>query len=643
VFWLIAVAFAAVLPHFYTLPLWISAVVLATFLFVFLRARAGYQPLSARIKIPLVFAGLLGILWQYRAPLSQEFCVAILTLFMSLKLTELRARRDLMALIALGYFLLLTHYFQDHGLFTSFWMFGSALLVTASLLVLHDSPGRPVQATLKTAARLLLQALPLMLVFYLFFPRVEGPLWRIPASEASRTGLSGKMSPGQIARLAQSGEIAFRARFAGAPPPRAQLYWRGPVLTRYDGQNWEAEDFPPRPPRVEAMEPTVSYTLTLEAHRQHWLLPLDMPIAYEGVEAFMTRNGLLRSVRPVSSRLQLRMRSAPRYRMDIGRLPRLLEAANLQLPAGYNPKTLALARQWRETSSDGRELAARALAYFRDEPFYYTLEPPLLGVNVIDDFLFNTRRGFCEHYAAAFVTLMRAAGVPARVVTGYLGGEINPVDHFLVVRQSAAHAWAEIWTSETGWRRMDPTAVIPLDRVSPEALAAQSENTPERAADGLSSPGWLTRGRYYWEAANNLWNQWALGYTPERQRALMARLGMKNSDWKALVRVLVFAAFLTLTALAAFILRRRSKARDAVWHIWQTACRRLARKGVDTPAWETPLALAARLMREKPPRVARKDLLAAERLARLVTEARYMPDPPPLAQIRAALKQIGTD
>ena len=461
--WLLAVALVTTLPHGLYQPAWLSGVAGLVLLGVTWRWWRGYQVSSAWLKVLLVFAGCAGILVQYRTLLGRDAGIAMLVLFMAMKLLELKSRRDAIVVVILGYFLLLTHYFHSQDIPTGLWLLASTLVVTGALLQLHGDPQEGPRTILLQAGRLLLQALPLMLLLYLLFPRVSGPLWGLPAdAHAGRTGLSNSMSPGSISELALSDEIAFRARFDGPPPPRAARYWRGPVLNHYDGREWKVEDFRSTPPSLEALGAPYTYTLTLEAHKQHWLLPLDMPSRLpESAElkAEMTSNGLVRSKEPVTSRKNVAFTSHTRYRLGLDDPPGLLQA-NLQLPPGRNPRTLALARSWQRQNPDPAWLVQRALQHFRQEAFSYTLSPPLLGQEAMDDFLFRTRQGFCEHYASAFVILMRAAQVPARVVTGYMGGELNPVDNFLVVRQLDAHAWAEVWLDGQGWVRVDPTAAI---------------------------------------------------------------------------------------------------------------------------------------------------------------------------------------
>lgn len=630
--WLLAAALATAAPHALSQPPWLSAYIGLLFLWrgwLWLRQR----PLPPRwLLMLLVAAGVAGIGAQYRSLFGRDPGVALLVLFIALKLMELRGRRDGVIVLMLGYFLLLTHYFYSQSIATGLWMLTALLAVTAALLRLHGDDRATPAATLGRATGLLAQALPFMLVLYLLFPRVSGPLWGLPRDAyAGLTGLSDTMAPGSLSNLIQNGGIAFRVQFEGSPPPRQKLYWRGPVLDSYDGTTWRPRFAPDRrAPQLQFQGPSVAYTTTLEASGQRWLLALDAP-ATLAPNTLLTNDLQALAREPLQSRSRLAWRSVLDYRHNVDERRDIL-ARSLQLPPGRNPRTLALARAWRQENAQPEALVARALQLFRAENFVYTLQPPLLGAEAMDDFLFTTRRGFCEHYASAFVVLMRAAGVPARVVTGYQGGEINPVDGYLTVRQSDAHAWAEVWIEGQGWRRVDPTAAISPARVESGIAAAlpDSESLPVLVRLDLD---WLRQLRNQWEAANNAWNQWVLGYNPERQREVLRRLGLQQPDWRSMATVLGTATAVMLLGLTLWSLGRRPP-RDPVQQAWQHFCTRAARLGPARLAWEGPRDYAARLGRERP----RLADLAAE-AANLYIALRYGPALAP-ADVKQQLKRL---
>ncbi len=512
----------------------------------------------------------------------------------------MRTRRDAIVLVMLGFFLLLTHYFYSQSIPTGLWLLACTALLTATLIRIHGGAQPPI-AVLRYAGLLLAQAMPVMLAAFLLFPRISGPLWGLPQDAYSGlTGLSNEMAPGSLNNLIQSGAIAFRARFAGETPARSRLYWRGPVFDDYDGHTWKPHRpftrRPESPPEIDAGEKRFDYVITLEPHNMRWLLALDLPVALPPDSA-LTGTLVATAREPVRQRTRLAFTSAVDYHVNPQESPALL-AQSLRLPPAINPRARTLADQWRREFITPERIANAVLSYFRSENFFYTLRPPLLEGDAVDDFLFNTRRGFCEHYASAFVFLMRAAGVPARVVTGYQGGELNPVDGYLVVRQSDAHAWAEIWVTGKGWLRVDPTAAVAPSRIERGIEAALPAADPLPALVRIDSD-WLRRLRNRWEAVNNTWNQWVLGYNPQRQREVLSRLGLGEPDWRGMTAALAALCGLLLLAVTLWTLRQQC-ALSPEQKSWLRFCRRLARLGVFRADWEGPLDFATRVARERP-------------------------------------------
>ena len=596
--WLLAVALITGSPHAWHLPGWLSALcggVLGWRLWLWHRRRA----LPPRWWLALLVAGsTAGIGWQFGTLLGRDAGVALLVVFMALKPLEMARRRDALVVIMLGYFLLLSHYFYSQSIPTGLWLLIAVALLTGTLIRLHGG-AQPIVAIARLVGLLLAQALPLMLILYLFFPRISGPLWGLPQdAHSGLSGLSEQMAPGSISRLIQSSAIAFRSRFAGTLPERAALYWRGPVFDDYDGLTWRASTpsagTPAKSPTIDALGETYAYTTLLEAHNQRWLLALDMPTALPAGAALAPSLQVLSS-EPVRARAQFPFVAVLDYRANAMETTDILQKT-LSLPANINPRTRALAEQWR--SMPPEKIAATALALFEKENFYYTLQPPLLGQDGIDQFLFDTRRGFCEHYASAFVFLMRAAGVPARVVAGYQGGEVNPIDGYLTVRQSDAHAWAEIWLAGRGWQRIDPTAAVAPSRIARGIAAALPDSEPLPPLVRLESD-WLREARNRWEAANNRWNQWVLGYNPQRQKEVLSKFGLPHPDWQRMSAVL---AGLCGAVLAIVVLwtRPRRRADDPAQRLWKKYCAQLRRLGVNRAPWEGPTAFARRVASEKP-------------------------------------------
>lgn len=596
--WLLATGFAAYAPLASQAPLWLASMAASAFLW---RAALAWwrKPLPPRWLLILVtFAATASVLFQYRTLFGQQAGVALLLVFMALKQLEARAPRDGLAVVLLAYFLTLAQFFADQSIPVAATMILTVLTATAALANLVDAHGSPVRL-FRLAGTMLLQAVPFMLILFVLFPRVQGPLWGLPRDAYSGlTGLSDTMSPGTINNLSQSDAIAFRVMFHGAVPPKKEMYWRGPVLTLLDGRIWRPGNASVAPhlpyaPRPES--PAYDYTVTLEPHNKPWLFALELPENLPA-DAFRTTDFQLHAKRPVRERLRYALTSRTQVLQEDENDFAL--AAALALPADLNPRTQKLGAGWTADGSSDIQRVQRAIDFMRRQQLVYTLRPPLTGAHVADEFLFETRRGFCEHFAAAFVVLVRAADVPARIVTGYQGGERNPVDDTWVIRQSDAHAWAEVWLAGRGWVRVDPTAVSAPARIEENLAAAvpAGDPLPFLAAPGLD---WLRDLRYRWWAVNNAWNQWVLGFNPERQRELLARLGMHAPDWRKMTAWLATLTGLALLSLAAALLWRRPRL-DPVQRQWLRFARRLEKRGLPRHPWEGPQDYATRVAAELP-------------------------------------------
>jgi transglutaminase-like putative cysteine protease len=588
-------------PHAERLPGWCSAFAGAMFAWrawlTWRAARGPVRPPGRWLLILLTFAALAATVYTHRTLFGRDAGVTFVTVLLSLKLLESRTRRDAVVAIFLSYFLILTNFFYSQSIGTGAVMLAALVLITSALIAAsRDAAPMPLMRQHRLAAIILAQAFPMMLLLFLLFPRVQGPLWGLPAdAQAGVSGLSDSMAPGNITRLSLSDGIAFRVSFSGPPPRGADLYWRGPVLSEFDGRTWRAiMANPMRPARFEAAGPAVDYQVTLEPSNRNWLFALEMPTRLPDF-AKLTADLQPVADRPVTARLRYGARSYPGYRSVPAE-----EAADLEpylaLPVRSNPRTRAMMAGWYFENPDPRALVARALQYFRAEAFFYTLEPPLLDNNAVDEFLFGARRGFCEHYASAFVVMMRIARVPARVVTGYQGGEINPVDGVFTVRHSDAHAWAEVWLPGSGWTRVDPTSAVSPARVERGLQGA----LPERFAPPLIARfaggwggQWLVRARLGWEALGNKWNQLVLNYTPDRQRETLERAGMKTPTWQQMVMTLSLGIGTLLLGATLWMLRV-ARERDPVKREWDRLCARLARRGLGRAAHEGPLDFAAR-------------------------------------------------
>lgn len=597
---LLVVLAVVLAPHVLQIPIWASALILVVGLWRAGAAAQGWPLPGLVVRGALAAVATGGVFASYGTLNGQTPGVTLLALMGALKLTEMRGHRDHMIMIMLAYFILVTHFLFNQDVPMIGFLLLCAVLITAMLTEINHPQGPlPAKHTLRSAGVMVAQAVPVMVVLFILFPRIPGPLWGLPADSGANavTGLSDSMSPGDITNLSQSDAVAFRARFDGPPPPPNQRYWRGPVLWNFDGRTWErgqVADYLPGP-SLSAVGNPINYEVVLEVSRKSWLLALDVPVRAPDNGVFSA--GLsARARKPIYERKLYRTTAYTDYILD-AQLSAFTRNVALRLPSNRNPKAVALAQQWRNEVSSDEALIARVLRHFREQPYVYTLQPPALGLHTVDDFLFDTRRGFCGHYSSAFVTLMRAAGVPARVVTGYQGGEANG-DYF-IIRQSDAHAWAEVWLAGQGWVRVDPTAAVAPERVELGLGAAVPADEP---VPGLARrTGALLRTlQLRWDTVNAAWNRWVLAYGPELQREFLSRFGL--GDWQRMIFALVAAitVLLGLVGLWALWQARPVRDEDQARKLWRKLSRRLARQGLGREPHEGPMDYAARIADARP-------------------------------------------
>lgn len=580
-------------PHSAHLPLWISTVCIALLAWRAYLTFSG-SPLPARwLLLGITTACVLAIAITFHTLFGREVGVTLLILLVTLKLLELRSVRDATVLIYLSCFIIITNFFYSQSIPTALYMLATLLVIMATWV--HMQTGTlALKPRLRIAGVLLLQAIPLSLIIFVLFPRVQGPLWGMPQDAYASSGLSDTMAPGTMSRLSLSDAVAFRVTFNGRVPNRDQMYWRGPVLWDFDGTIWKrGRNATRQPPLLTDATNPVNYTVTLEPHNKRWLFVLDMPEKIS-IPANLAPDFQVLSRKPVRARIRYEASSLLSYRVNLNEPPQQLQRA-LALPQGYNPQTRKLAAEWRASSNSDTALINTALAYFNQNGFEYTLEPPLLGMNSVDEFLFDSKKGFCEHYASSFVVLMRAAGIPARVVTGYQGGEYNELGGYYVLRQYDAHAWAEVWLRSRGWVRIDPTAAISPTRIQNGLNAALPGNDTLPFFARTQSP-FLLKLRLNLDALTNQWNQWVLGYDTERQFAFLTRMGMEDITWmKLAMNMLAGVAVLGGLFILVMLRRLSTRQRDAVQAAWLKACRKLEKAGLPRAPHEGPMDYADRI------------------------------------------------
>jgi transglutaminase-like putative cysteine protease len=605
---LLAATALIVAPHLFNLD---AAVMVAFFALTAWRAALLHKG-AALPKRPallsLTLAGIFLVYQGYRRFWGLEAGAALLTMGLGLKLMELKTSRDAYLVVYLCCFVAVTQYLFSQTIPMALYTLAVVTLLVAAMIGFNSGEGFSTRERLRLAAVMTVQALPMAVLLFVLFPRIPGPLWQLPDERRSaKSGLSEEFAPGAVSRLGLSQETAFRVDFEGEPPPPAQRYWRGPVFWRTDGRNWTQAT--PRPwlkPVQPAFEGSaIRYAITLEPHHRRWIFALELPSAFPAGVAETLDHQLLASA-DINERKRFSLESKTHY--STGPLSAADRAAALALPFAASPRLAALIAGWRKNDADALRLANRALRFFREESFYYTLNPPpLSGKNPMDEFLFESRRGFCEHFAASFALMMRAAGVPARIVTGYQGGHWNGVGKFLEVKQADAHAWAEIWVEGAGWTRMDPTAAVAPERIESGLDVDNQIDAGEirfNATRGNFAGGsydlrtlWF-RTRQLWESVDHAWSRWVLSYGPENQASFLSWLD--RLDWRALALGLS-GALLPVAGVVFWILRpKRARPIDPVLRIHRLFLRKMAARGFSARAGEGPRDFSRRAQAQAP-------------------------------------------
>lgn len=597
---LVASLMITLVPHLPRLPFWVVLWCLLAWSYMLLVVKAGWPNPSQTVRRILTLGGIIGILLNFGGSFDRHAGIGLLWIMASIKPMEIQNQRDVMVTVFLTYFLAAAILFFSNSLLVGWYILFAVFSTTAVLIHINHTQGRWADQ-LRLSARIVLQALPLMIILFIFFPRMQGGLWGIRSPADAVSGFADRLVPGAVSNLVRSNEIAFRAEFEGAIPEPQQLYWRGIIFWDFDGRAWHQRRISGQALPLSG-EKKVAYTVTIEPHGRRWLFALDLP--HESTSgAFIRPDHTLVWWRKVKERIRYGAGSLTEY--NTGLLWNW-ELAALNIPPASNPKTVALAQTWMATAAEPENVIRAAMQFFKEKNFRYTLNPPLLGQNAIDQFLFSTRSGYCEHFATAFAFMMRAANIPARIVGGYLGGELNPYGDYLIVRQSHAHAWVEVWLIEKGWVRVDPTAAVAPERVAQGVTAALSseELLSIRGYEGFgrSFPYW-NHARLGWDALNTRWNDWVLGYTHTRQKALMAKAGIRTGTWKGFAGALFAGAVLVLIFAFFYIfqaLRTTRLSHDAVHRIYLVFCAKLARIGLARKPAQGPRDYAEAISASRP-------------------------------------------
>jgi transglutaminase-like putative cysteine protease len=618
--WTLGALSFSIFPHVKFLPIWVTVI------FVFCcgwrlhveRKRQRLPP--AWLRIILSFLCCIGVLVSYKSISGVGPGSALLAVMAALKLLETRRRRDQFVLLFISIFLIMSSLLREQYIWSLPYLIAGVLFTMTAWLRMSLSSQVSVAESFKTGARLMAYAIPLTLSMWIFFPRIGTPFWAVPIDTSAATaGLSDRMSPGDISSLSLSNAVAFRVKFEGEVPPPHQRYWRGLVLHQFNGRTWYGNE-PSLGSRaqedVEYFGDPVGYQVTMEPTQQHWVFALEIPQDWDLDGAHMGRQQQLARIQPIDQRVAYNVISYPDFRLN-NDLSEFARSFYTRLPEVGNTRTLLYSRQMRSEAPDDEAFISSVLQKFNKEEYFYTLEPPALGSNPVDRFLFDTQRGFCEHYASAFSVMMRAAGIPSRVVLGYQGGEINPMGSYMIVRQADAHAWTEVWLPKRGWYRVDPTAAVAPERIESGRSAAMFEGIA--ASWGLSAPSeFLYQIALTWDALNAEWNEWILGYGPENQGKFMEWLGMEDPDWRQMMLTLVAIVVILIGIISVLLmLRYRPPRKDAAAILYQKFIRKV---GVPPSCGETPLSYALRLAREQTAVAGDADSITAQYL-----DARYGP------------------
>ena len=615
-------------PH---LPWWLSTTLALTILGRWWQRRQHGGRIPRWLKLPLLVLLTLAVVTYYGNIFGRAPGTALAVGLLILKLLESETARDVRVGVSFACFALMTALLFDQGLLATFVVALGLLPALATLRALEPAqPQISMPHTLLPGLILLAATLPLALLAFLLVPRLNTPLWGAPSPGDAQTGLSDSMSPGNFTDLLTDDRPALRVSFDGAPPAPDQRYFRAYVMWNYDGRSWryiETRHATTQEPAPIEASAAISYRINLEPTHQRVLPALDVPLAAPEQASLLPDREVLAD-KPVNALLNYQLQSALHYRLQPA-LDDRSRRLGLRLPVGFNPRALALAGQWRQRyGSDDAAIVRAALSLFHDGGFRYTLAPAPLGRDAVDDFLFNTHEGFCEHYSSAFTVLIRDAGIPARVVTGYLGGYWSPLGDYLLVRNSDAHAWSEVWLAGRGWVRVDPTGAVRPGRVELGAAAAAGDQLAWYRDD------WMQGLRNHWDIVNRWWDQGVIGFSALRQRGLLTPFGIRDTDTATLSLLLAIGSVLFVAIGLAWALLRRQP-RDALRGTLRELERKLARKGVVRQSGEGPQHYLGRAARALPGQ--RNELTT---LMQCYLELRYAHDDPPAEPLRAFQRAV---
>lgn len=599
--YLIAALAVSIAPLLRQLPVWLVAWCILLWGYLLIREKRGWPKFSSRMRLAVLCIGFGAVFVSAGLRFDGADFIKLLAMLAGIKPFEVHSHRDRMITLFLAYFLVITSLFVFENLAMTLYLFLSVFFTTGVLVLVNSREGA-LKPALQVSGGLLLKALPLTVVLFLFFPRVSGVFWGTPWHRSGQTGFTNVLGLGDVSRLVQVDKVAFTVDFEGNLPALGELYWRGVVFQQFDGQTW-------RPPGVQPVRtrpvfglPEVAYKVLMEPHGHKTLFALDLPKAAPAGAQVMSDHTLA-ARQTVRQKFRYRAISILRPTVTSG-----LEARQktLQLPGQLNPKAREMGRSWMKAGLSDRQVLSRALSFFQSGGFTYTLSPGRLGRDAIDDFLFTTRSGFCEHYASALVFLLRAAGVPARIVGGYLGGRWNSMGGYLTVRQSDAHAWAEVWLEGSGWTRVDPTSQVAPQRISAgieSALSPDALPSFLRSAKGSPITSWLRSVQDTWDGISTRWDIWFMGFSAEEQFAILSKIGLHAGNWIRWAALLLTTAATIIAGISLSVLYKRRRPGgndDEVLQSYNRFLQKMARVGLPKQPHQGPESHAADIYRQAP-------------------------------------------
>ncbi|VUD56598.1 Protein-glutamine gamma-glutamyltransferase [Thalassocella blandensis] len=607
-----------ILPLLYFMPYWMPLMWLGVMLWRIQIYRGAWPFPVTKIKLSLAGVCVVALLASYPGIKGVEPLIAFLIVSIVLKVVEMRRRADVLLVIFTGFFAVAAQFLFFQGMLIAIYSIFCCLVLLTAWIAIYGSRILPFKQLLIASSKALAHSLPVMVVLFIVLPRF-GSFWQVPlANEAGSTGFSDSMGPGTLSELTKSSSPAFRVNFIAdengnriLPQPK-ERYWRGLVLDDFDGRQWRYgrtwmmqhgynSNAVPVNWEVETRsDRRFEYEVLIEPHNQRWLFTLMAPerVASTSLKTQFAGDFLAFSRYPVTSRAKYSVISAPDYTIASEQLGMHDRSRNLRLPEDYNPLTVALAESWVEEGLLENDIIERALQMFQSS-FYYTLRPPVLGRHSSDEFLFESKRGFCEHFASSFTILMRAAGIPARVVVGYQGGEYNPLEDYFLIRQSDAHAWAEVWLTGQGWTRVDPTAAVAPSRIEDGLSASLEEEEQSMVSSGFRG-SWMSKVQMRIDALSFSWHRWVLGYDAERQKQLLKGMLGGTEFWRIALFALLSTGGMLFVIFLWLVLRNKRAHLSAEARVYRVLLGKLAKRGFKPAQGETPLQFAERVAQAKP-------------------------------------------